>query len=92
MISARWRYTLPLTLMVAAIPATMVFTNESPSGRYVFAACMLAILGLGSFVAIDLFTHPGQELGKGASGAAVQNLNLMIGAEETLGVDLPQSA
>jgi N-acetyl-gamma-glutamyl-phosphate reductase len=31
-------------------------------------------------------------LGKGASGAAVQNLNLMIGAEESLGVDLPTSA
>ena len=31
-------------------------------------------------------------LGKGASGAAVQNLNLMIGADETLGVDLPQAA
>jgi len=27
-------------------------------------------------------------LGKGASGAAVQNLNLMIGADESLGVDL----
>jgi N-acetyl-gamma-glutamyl-phosphate reductase len=31
-------------------------------------------------------------LGKGASGAAVQNLNLMIGAQETLGVDLPKAA
>ena len=31
-------------------------------------------------------------LGKGASGAAAQNLNLMIGAEETLGVDLPNAA
>jgi N-acetyl-gamma-glutamyl-phosphate reductase len=31
-------------------------------------------------------------LGKGASGAAVQNLNIMIGAEETLGTDLPQAA
>jgi N-acetyl-gamma-glutamyl-phosphate reductase len=31
-------------------------------------------------------------LGKGASGAAVQNLNLMIGAEETLGVDLAVAA
>lgn len=28
-------------------------------------------------------------LGKGASGAAVQNLNLMIGADEGLGTDLP---
>jgi N-acetyl-gamma-glutamyl-phosphate reductase len=31
-------------------------------------------------------------LGKGASGAAVQNLNLMIGAEETLSADLDQAA
>lgn len=31
-------------------------------------------------------------LGKGASGAAVQNLNLMIGAEQSLGVDLPVAA
>lgn len=31
-------------------------------------------------------------LGKGASGAAVQNLNLMIGARETLGTDLSQAA
>jgi N-acetyl-gamma-glutamyl-phosphate reductase len=31
-------------------------------------------------------------LGKGASGAAVQNLNLMIGADEKLGVDLPFAA
>ena len=31
-------------------------------------------------------------IGSGASGAAVQNLNLMIGAEETLGTDLPQAA
>lgn len=31
-------------------------------------------------------------LGKGASGAAVQNLNLMIGAEESSGVDLPVAA
>jgi N-acetyl-gamma-glutamyl-phosphate reductase len=31
-------------------------------------------------------------LGKGASGAAVQNLNIMIGAEETLGTDLTQAS
>jgi N-acetyl-gamma-glutamyl-phosphate reductase len=31
-------------------------------------------------------------LGKGASGAAVQNLNLMIGVDETLGTDLPKAA
>lgn len=31
-------------------------------------------------------------LGKGASGAAVQNLNLMIGADESLGTDLAAAA
>ena len=36
-----------------------------------------------------LLTSIYDNLGKGASGAAVQNLNIMIGAEETLGVDLP---
>jgi N-acetyl-gamma-glutamyl-phosphate reductase len=35
-----------------------------------------------------LLTSIYDNLGKGASGAAVQNLNLMIGAGETLGVDL----
>jgi N-acetyl-gamma-glutamyl-phosphate reductase len=36
-----------------------------------------------------LLTAIYDNLGKGASGAAVQNLNLMIGAAESLGVDLP---
>jgi N-acetyl-gamma-glutamyl-phosphate reductase len=36
-----------------------------------------------------LLTSIYDNLGKGASGAAVQNLNLMVGAEESLGVDLP---
>ena len=38
-----------------------------------------------------LLTSIYDNLGKGASGAAVQNLNLMIGAEESLGVDLPNA-
>ncbi len=38
-----------------------------------------------------LLTSIYDNLGKGASGAAVQNLNLMIGAEEVLGVDLPSA-
>ena len=39
-----------------------------------------------------LLTSIYDNLGKGASGAAVQNLNIMIGAEETLGVDLPAAS
>lgn len=38
-----------------------------------------------------LLTSIYDNLGKGASGAAVQNLNLMIGAKESLGVDLPST-
>lgn len=45
-------------------------------------------------IELMVFGHPGQlllvarydNLGKGASGAAVQNLNLMIGADETTGL------
>ncbi|OYV05336.1 MAG: hypothetical protein CFE26_12115 [Verrucomicrobiales bacterium VVV1] len=59
------------TLMIAAIPATMVFTNETTLGRMVFGACMLAILSLGTFVALDLANHPGQQIGKGGSGPAM---------------------
>jgi N-acetyl-gamma-glutamyl-phosphate reductase len=38
-----------------------------------------------------LLTSIYDNLGKGASGAAVQNLNLMTGAGESLGVDLPNA-
>ena len=39
----------------------------------------------GQFVLMAIYDN----LGKGASGAAVQNLNIMIGADEALSVDLP---
>jgi N-acetyl-gamma-glutamyl-phosphate reductase len=39
----------------------------------------------GHFVLMAIYDN----LGKGASGAAVQNLNIMIGADEAAGVDLP---
>lgn len=58
------------TMMMAAIPASLVFTNSSGKGRMVFGACMLAVLGLGGFVAFDQALHPGQELGEGKSGSA----------------------
>jgi N-acetyl-gamma-glutamyl-phosphate reductase len=38
----------------------------------------------GQYVLMAIYDN----LGKGASGAAVQNLNIMIGADEALGVDL----
>jgi tetratricopeptide (TPR) repeat protein len=74
------------TLMIAAIPATMVFTNESATGRLVFGACMLAVLGLGGFVAFDLMENPGQKLGQGRSGSAMFFAVLIAMATTWLGM------
>ena len=59
------------TLMIATIPATLIFTNESPRGRLVFSAAMVAILGLGAYVVFDNATHPGQKIGEGNSANAM---------------------
>lgn len=58
-----------VVMMVAAIPATLIFTNPSRPGRLVFGACLLAILGLGAAVVLDQAAHPGQKIGSGESGA-----------------------
>jgi Tfp pilus assembly protein PilF len=47
------------TLMAAAIPAGMVFDNESPMGRLVFGGLALLALGCGTFAAVwDLTKSP----------------------------------
>jgi Tfp pilus assembly protein PilF len=59
------------TMMVAAIPSTLIFTNESLVGQFVFAACALAILGLGGHAVLDLANHADQKLGMGASASSL---------------------
>lgn len=56
-------------MMVAAIPASMVFTNEVRLGQIVFGGCAALILFLGGSAALDLAAHPGREL-KDADAAA----------------------
>jgi tetratricopeptide (TPR) repeat protein len=58
-----------VTMMVAAIPATLVFTNPSILGRAIFGCAMVAILGLGTMVVLDQAAHPTQKVGSGESGA-----------------------
>jgi tetratricopeptide (TPR) repeat protein len=58
-------------MMVAAIPASLIFTNEAIMGRFVFATCSLAILGLGAHVAIDLAGHANQKVGMGESASSL---------------------
>lgn len=58
-------------MMVAAIPVTLIFTNQSVTGRLLFGACTLAILGLGTHVALDVATHSNQKVGMGESAASL---------------------
>jgi hypothetical protein len=58
------------TMMVAAIPASLVFTNASTKGRMVFGTCMTAVLALGAFVAADMTANPNIDLGEGRSAPA----------------------
>lgn len=57
-------------MMIAAIPATLIFTNESIMGRLVFGASALVILGLGAHVAIDVAAHANQRIGMGESASS----------------------
>jgi tetratricopeptide (TPR) repeat protein len=54
------------TMMVAAIPSTLIFTNESIIGRFLFGACTLAILGLGAHAALNVAS---QKAGIGESAS-----------------------
>ena len=59
------------TMMVAAIPATLIFTNASIVGRLLFGGCTLAILGLGTHVALDVAAHANQKVGMGESAGSL---------------------
>ena len=74
------------TMMIAAIPASMVFTNESLKGRFVFGACMAAILILGSIVAIDMAANPNIDLGEGKSSPAFGFMVLIAMGSTWLGM------
>ena len=51
------------SMMVTAIPISLIFTNESIWGRVIFGASSFAILGLCARVALDVASHPDQNLG-----------------------------
>jgi hypothetical protein len=55
-------------MMIAALPASLVFTNRSRPGQAVFAAITLLILGLGAVMAVDVANHPDQPISQGAVG------------------------
>jgi len=59
------------SMMVATIPATLIFTNESILGRFVFSANTLAILGLGAHVAHIVASHTNQKIGFDESAPSI---------------------
>ena len=63
------------SMMIAVIPSTLIFTNESIPGRFIFGMCVLAILGLGAHVALSVATHSDQ---KGAMAESAASLSYAI--------------
>lgn len=55
-------------MMIAAIPASMIFTNPSPAGRIVFSTLGSIVLACGAGMVTDIALHPGRELLDGGAG------------------------
>ncbi len=58
-------------MMVAAIPASMVFTNPSIPGRAVFGTILSSILACGVVMAVDIAMHPQRPWSDGIAGACL---------------------
>jgi tetratricopeptide (TPR) repeat protein len=58
-------------MMIASVPATLIFTNQSVGGRFLFAAFMISILGLGAYTAVDLASSAYPDLGKSEAMASL---------------------
>lgn len=74
------------TMMGAAIPASLVFTNESKSGKLVFGACLALVLGLGAFVVYHMMADPSANISRGNTGAALLIALVVVMAVTWLGM------
>jgi N-acetyl-gamma-glutamyl-phosphate reductase len=79
------RYAGSRFISVAPLDTTEGLRPDDLNGTNSMRLHVFSNDGRGHLVLMAIYDN----LGKGASGAAVQNLNLMIGADEALGVDLP---
>ena len=73
-------------LMVAALPASMVFTNPSPNGRVVFGLVTAATLVAGGVMAADVAAHPGREIFAGRAGELFPVVLLLAAGSSWLGM------
>jgi tetratricopeptide (TPR) repeat protein len=58
-------------LMVASLPATMVFTNPSKLGQVVFGLAAIGVILLGGVAVVDLLRNPDRFVMEGAAGLAI---------------------
>ena len=72
-------------ISIAALGETDDLNPQALNGTNAMRLHVFANNTRGHFALMAIYDN----LGKGASGAAVQNLNIMIGADEASGVDLP---
>jgi hypothetical protein len=56
-------------LMITALPASLVFTNQSRLGRMVFSAICLILLVLGGVMVGDVAVHPARPILEGTAGS-----------------------
>ncbi len=72
-------------MMIATLPAALVFTKASGRGRVVFGLILAAIFVLGAIAAIDVATHPGRKIMDDTAGACLSFVILLAVASSWLG-------
>ena len=65
-------------LLIAALPASMVFTNPSIKGRFVFSAVGVAILVLGTVMAFDVAANPNRKILADTAGSCFSFVILLV--------------
>lgn len=69
-------------MMIAAIPASMIFTNPSTAGRVVFSALTLTVICSGAVMMADIMAHPGRPIIDGIAGPTF-TLGVLAGVGST---------
>jgi len=73
-------------MVLATLPASMIFTNPSQKGRIVFSLIGVTVLVLGIIMALDVAAHPGREIVADRSSTYFTYLILLVASSSWLGM------
>ena len=73
-------------MMIAALPASMVFTNSSGKGRFAFGGITTATLVLGAIMALDVAENPARKILDGTAAACFNGVVIMCAGSTWLGM------